>query len=338
MNTKKYLLKLVSLLMVLALSAAQLSLPVFAEQADADPPPKSSPAKPPVSKPAGENKTSAETKTAKTSTHSYLYSQLSAGEKKIYKAFYNKSYDNPSLTKLSFDIGGEIKSSALSGAIMRAYDAYRHDYPIVSWGIPTGFKASNDSSGYATDVEITLTNPLKITKENVKKINEAVAKIVTTAKKETTKKDQLKKAHDELMKLVQYDTQSKPAQSSFYAAGVFLKGKAVCEGYAKAFKMVCDGLGIESVIIPGQANNGKKTENHMWNYIKMDDGKWYAVDITWNDQQNVKNEVFLVGADTILTSFTNKKFTSGRTAYDAYNPELYTGFKFPAISKAAYKS
>ena len=63
-------------------------------------------------------------------------------------------------------------------------------------------------------------------------------------------------------------------------------GKAgpVCEGYARAFQVLCDRLGIPCVQVDGPAVsklNGQP-EDHMWNYVQIDGG-WYAVDVTWND-------------------------------------------------------
>ena len=58
----------------------------------------------------------------------------------------------------------------------------------------------------------------------------------------------------------------------------------VCEGYARAFKVLCDRLGIPCVLTEGQARNypSSVSQPHMWNYVRID-GKWYAVDVTWND-------------------------------------------------------
>lgn len=56
----------------------------------------------------------------------------------------------------------------------------------------------------------------------------------------------------------------------------------VCESYARAFKMLCDYVGIPCVLVDGVAYNGAGSENHMWNYAEAE-GKWYAVDCTWND-------------------------------------------------------
>lgn len=83
----------------------------------------------------------------------------------------------------------------------------------------------------------------------------------------------------------------------------------VCEAYARAFKVLCDAKGIPCVLVDGSADNGSgEPEAHMWNYVQMDDEKWYAVDVTWNDPtvsgvtsavSGAENEnYFLVGSDT----------------------------------------
>ena len=59
----------------------------------------------------------------------------------------------------------------------------------------------------------------------------------------------------------------------------------VCEGYARAFKVLCDQKGIPCVLMSGNAKSSPDSEGeaHMWSEVRMDDGKWYAVDVTWND-------------------------------------------------------
>lgn len=58
----------------------------------------------------------------------------------------------------------------------------------------------------------------------------------------------------------------------------------VCEGYSKAFKVLCDRLGIGCVLVEGDAKSNVDDipGAHMWNYVCVD-GQWYAVDVTWND-------------------------------------------------------
>ena len=64
----------------------------------------------------------------------------------------------------------------------------------------------------------------------------------------------------------------------YNAYGALVKGTSVCAGYADAFNRMCKECGIESKYINGKANGG----NHAWNQVKIN-GKWYNVDVTWED-------------------------------------------------------
>ncbi len=64
----------------------------------------------------------------------------------------------------------------------------------------------------------------------------------------------------------------------FNIDGVFLQARAVCEGYSKAFKLLCDRAGIPCRTVYGVADG----ENHSWNYVELE-GEWYLVDSTWDD-------------------------------------------------------
>jgi hypothetical protein len=60
---------------------------------------------------------------------------------------------------------------------------------------------------------------------------------------------------------------------------------AVCDGYAKLFKTLCDYAGIESEVITGYAKcNFERVEkfrsNHTWNAV-MIDSCWHLLDVTW---------------------------------------------------------
>lgn len=65
----------------------------------------------------------------------------------------------------------------------------------------------------------------------------------------------------------------------------------VCEGYARAFKVLCDEKSIPCVLVEGFAKGSRTSEgeSHMWNEVQMEDGNWYAVDVTWNDPTDSKN-------------------------------------------------
>lgn len=95
----------------------------------------------------------------------------------------------------------------------------------------------------------------------------------------------------------------------------------VCEGYARAFKVLCDAVGIQCVLTDGITSSN---EPHMWNYVEVG-GKWYGVDVTWNDPPNIDEEAvsglenesyMLVGANTISSATSN-----GSTFLDTHTVE-----------------
>ena len=60
--------------------------------------------------------------------------------------------------------------------------------------------------------------------------------------------------------------------------GFFDNGSGVCETYARTMQFLLRYCGVESVYVEGYANS-----LHAWNAVKMDDGKWYWFDATWDD-------------------------------------------------------
>lgn len=59
----------------------------------------------------------------------------------------------------------------------------------------------------------------------------------------------------------------------------------VCEGYARALKILCDRASIPCVLVNGDAYHEKDgtPEPHMWNRVQLENGLWYGLDVTWND-------------------------------------------------------
>lgn len=67
---------------------------------------------------------------------------------------------------------------------------------------------------------------------------------------------------------------------SFTSYGALVNQRAVCEGYTRAMQLMLSTVGIESLPVIGNGNDGL----HMWNGVKIDN-QWYYVDATWNDTE-----------------------------------------------------
>ncbi len=120
--------------------------------------------------------------------------------------------------------------------------------------------------------------------------------------------------HDWLIDNIEYDT-TYEKENIYNIYGTLKNGEAVCEGYARTFKYIIDSLGIPCVLVSGTATNSSGiTESHAWNYVQLD-GKWYAIDITWDDpimhnggtaSYDTKHENFLKGSNTFFQAHKEK--------------------------------
>lgn len=81
------------------------------------------------------------------------------------------------------------------------------------------------------------------------------------------------------------DTAKWKSANDMVAETVLQNGSAVCDGYARLFKTLCDYAGLRSAIITGFAKGDLSRQlkfrcNHTWNAVHID-GAWQLLDITW---------------------------------------------------------
>lgn len=88
--------------------------------------------------------------------------------------------------------------------------------------------------------------------------------------------------HDQLVRSCSYDTAAEqeqdPSSPAYSAYGALVNGKAVCQGYAQALKLLLSSAGIPSLYVSGTADGGP----HAWNMAQVG-GRWYYVDATFDD-------------------------------------------------------
>jgi len=79
-----------------------------------------------------------------------------------------------------------------------------------------------------------------------------------------------------------YQTGTIPT-ASFTAYGCLVLGKAVCQGYSEAFKLMSDLAALECIVVEGESQaSGSGWEGHAWNIVKVG-GNYYHVDSTFDD-------------------------------------------------------
>ena len=136
--------------------------------------------------------------------------------------------------------------------------------------------------------------PIKDIPRRNKMIQAKIQESLQKAKEANIQGDFVKSVwiHNHISKLTTYDygsyeerTSERRQKEAHTIAGVFCRNTAVCEGIAKAYKLLCDYLGVECILVVGMAGNepSKVLENqdHAWNMIKIN-GKYGHVDVTWD--------------------------------------------------------
>ncbi len=130
-------------------------------------------------------------------------------------------------------------------------------------------------SSLGTSATLTFTAKYETTLKQEQKLDAKISSVLTKLNLESaTDYEKVKAIHDYIIKRVSYD-QTLKKRSAYNA----LIGKSsVCEGYAAAAYRMFTDAGIECRIVTGNAGGGP----HSWNIVKVE-GKWYNIDLTWDD-------------------------------------------------------
>ena len=225
----------------------------------------------------------------------YYYNQLDENGKKMYNTFLsNIDKFEAGDQYISIDINEENAGDSFQSA----WDAFSVDRPEY-------FYIDTNKLSLLTNVKTNLFNVKEYeyklqpkngetyfekefqTKEDVAfagtQLDIVAKSIIDQANTKATRYDKVKFIHDYLVDNIAYSKDENEA-SADTVYGALINKVCVCEGYAKSFKYLLDKLEIPCIIVFGNGTNSEgKQEYHSWNYVKMDDDKWYAVDTTWDD-------------------------------------------------------
>ena len=248
----------------------------------------------------------------------------------------------------------------LGSYVTPAYLALTYDHPELVW--LSGAKYTIGYSVYTpwfeegetsiiTDLELagstfTIT-PTKdtgaLTASNVNPLFDGTkSQIDAMLPANATTYDKVKAVHDKICSMVSYENSTQNIGNPYYQTPYSLyydadgdgKIETVCAGYAKMMKLQCNKYGIPCVLVTGVTDSG---EYHMWNYIQMENGVWYAVDATWDDQSTTMYDFFLVGSETYSSAaFGTKKFGNTHIPSGKWTTSADCVFLYPVFSQTAY--
>lgn len=149
--------------------------------------------------------------------------------------------------------------------------------------------------------------------------------------------------HDYLVRNCVYDRSAvnEVISPSRTAYGALANGKAVCQGYSLAYKLLLRRAGVPAVYVASDSMQ------HAWNMVQMENNGWYHVDVTWDDPilhtstypegndggyfRDVSHELFLRCDSTMRDELNHYGWVAAYTSpYTDYGNREYPEYKGPA--------
>ncbi len=222
------------------------------------------------------------------------------------------------------EIGGQLENSVggsfwLSNASKAdfacAWKAYSDDHPEVFW-----ISSETPYSYYEMDGELEIEFNYVLSGEELegakKELNKAAEKAFAYAPDNPDDLELEVFINDYLVNHCEYKTGAELCHTSY---GALVNGEAVCDGYSRAFQLLCRNAGISCAVIEGTSDfNDDKNVGHMWNLVQLD-GDWYHADVTWNDIDKAKffcERYFFLNVD-------DKEIRQDHRINPVYSPEKH---------------
>ena len=281
----------------------------------------------------------------------YYYNQLvTEDSKKIYQALDQiKENDKFKTGDYTIDLVAEgyLENQAytkerLMSDFVAARDTFRFDNPDLFYVdfAKLSIRQLQNGNNYRINLGIGREDNYFYDGFNINNIDEAINslnnKINTIVEKTNSKENKIDKievVYKEVMASATYalETTAKEENKLYVRTpyGSLIKGEALCEGFARGLKLVLDKLGYNSVLVQGMYAYQDRTELHMWNYIQMEDSRWYLLDPTMDNglkEDGSSREYFMkCGTDKVATEYIADgvvSVTSDKNTFELSYPSL----------------
>jgi len=269
-----------------------------------------------------------------TITHKYFEYTV---EKKYSNATTNEYYleDNFNYVNNHIDTGIKSKeelisfiyftlnsgTSYLERYIDINYTEYSNDINILTQNDGEGFKeiisilnnyvhpfnsSNNIKLTYGREYTLGITVNKAYNEKEIIEINKIVNQVIKDKiTNSTPTKEKIKIIHDYIIDNTEYDklkyeNKEDTTYKSNTAYGVLIEGYGTCNGYADAMAIFLDKMNIINYKI--------SNDEHIWNLVYLD-GKWYHLDLTWDDpisDMNINRDTYF-----LITTETLEKLNDG---------------------------
>lgn len=200
----------------------------------------------------------------------YFYDQMNTKEKELYDGLTKAANEAMNSTDYITDIEADYHDMTMEeyGRVQKVWLETEAQYFFIH--------------GYGGDFSTTGTARMSVLPEYYdgkarqtarKKFEANIIKFTKQARKGHTQADKEKIIHDILVRRLKYGD----SEDSFLdqtSASSLIGNETVCAGYAAAFSVLMNGIGVPTITLTDFS--------HAWNKVKLGK-KWYLVDVTYDD-------------------------------------------------------
>ncbi|MBO5459732.1 MAG: hypothetical protein J5981_05735 [Lachnospira sp.] len=186
------------------------------------------------------------------------------------KEVYDQIYEGVLELKENVSLCRQLDQSSIKNVM----NAVFNDHPELFW-LEMGYSYGYTSKGTVISVMLKYNETADTLQSSKEKFLSAAGKIINAASVLTTDEEKEKYVYKAIQNMCVYDENAELNQSAY---SVFVNGRSVCAGYSRAFQYIMQQLNIPCYFCTGYANGG----NHAWNIVYID-GKYYNVDLSWDD-------------------------------------------------------
>lgn len=215
---------------------------------------------------------------------------------------YIEKYIDISYTNYSSDIEALTYNDGVS---------FKNEVSILNNFVHPYNSSNNIKVNYGGEYKIGISVSRAYSDDEISEINTLVDKILSEkVNNSMPSKEKIKVIHDYIIDhteydKLKYDNKNDNTYKSNTAYGVLIEGYGTCNGYADAMEIFLDKLNVINYKI--------SNDEHIWNLVYLD-GKWYHLDLTWDDpisDININRDTyFLIDTETL------EKINDGTHSFD----------------------
>ena len=226
--------------------------------------------------------------------YAYPYYVLDSAKQELYRSMYAAVAD------MSDELEFRAGSAPTLEDVKYIYQLLHNDEPMF-FNTSGHFSYKEYPDGTIRVIAFTYLYDKQTYLSRAAEIDTAMDEILSAVDDNASDAEKVKYFHDSLIKNCAYER----GENCNNIYGAFVEHKAMCQGYSKAFSLLCSKAGINSLTVLGSTGD---TE-HMWNKVCLD-GDYYNVDVTWDDPEDesypdyVKYEFFCLDDESLSDQHT----------------------------------